>query len=32
MEEDIATFERALAWLKTDEPGISRSVRYRASW
>jgi hypothetical protein len=32
MEEDIATFERALAWLETDEPGIFRSVRYRASW
>jgi len=32
MEEDIAIFERALAWLETDEPGIFRSVRYRASW
>ena len=32
MAEDIAIFERALAWLETDEPGIFRSVRYRASW
>ena len=30
--EDIAIFERALAWLETDEPGIFRSVTYRASW
>jgi hypothetical protein len=30
--EDIAIFERALAWLQTDEPGIFRSVTYRASW
>ena len=32
MEEDIAIFERAVAWLQTDEPGIFRSVTYRASW
>ena len=32
MAEDIAIFERALVWLETDEPGIFRSVRYRASW
>ena len=32
MEEDITIFEKALAWVETDEPGILRSVRYRASW
>lgn len=32
MEEDIAIFERALAWLETKEPGVFRSVTYRASW
>ena len=32
MEEDIAIFERAIAWLETDEPGILRLVTYRASW
>ena len=32
VDEDIAIFERALAWLETEEPGIFRSVRYRASW
>jgi hypothetical protein len=32
MEEDTAIFERALAWCEVDEPGIFRSVRYRASW
>ena len=32
MEADIAIFEKALAWVETDEPGIFRSVRYRASW
>jgi hypothetical protein len=31
-DQDIAIFERALAWVETDEPGILRSVRYRASW
>jgi hypothetical protein len=30
--EDIATFEKAVAWVETDEPGIFRSVKYRASW
>jgi hypothetical protein len=30
--EDIAIFERALAWVETHDPGILRSVRYRASW
>ena len=32
IDQDIAIFERALAWVETDEPGIFRSVRYRASW
>ncbi len=32
MDEDITIFERALAWLETEEPGIFRSVTYRASW
>jgi hypothetical protein len=32
LDQDIAIFERALAWVETDEPGILRSVRYRASW
>ncbi len=32
MEADIAIFEKALAWVETDEPGIFRSIRYRASW
>jgi hypothetical protein len=32
LAEDIAIFERALAWVETDEPGIFRSVGYRASW
>jgi hypothetical protein len=32
IDHDIAIFERALAWVETDEPGILRSVRYRASW
>lgn len=32
IDHDISIFERALAWVETDEPGILRSVRYRASW
>jgi hypothetical protein len=32
IDHDIAIFERALAWLQTKEPGIFRSVTYRASW
>jgi hypothetical protein len=32
LDRDIAIFERALAWVETDDPGILRSVRYRASW
>lgn len=32
MAKDIAIFEKALEWLETDEPGIFRSVIYRASW
>ena len=32
MAEDIAIFERALAWCEADEPGVFRSVTYRASW
>ena len=32
LDQDIAIFERTLAWVETDEPGILRSVRYRASW
>jgi hypothetical protein len=32
LDQDTAIFERALAWVETDEPGILRSVRYRASW
>lgn len=32
MAEDIAIFERALAWYLTVEAGIFRSVLYRASW
>jgi hypothetical protein len=30
--EDISIFEKALAWLETKEPGVFRSVIYRASW
>ena len=32
MAKDIATFEKALEWYQADEPGIFRSVTYRASW
>jgi len=32
IDQDIAIFERALAWCEADEPGIFRSVTYRASW
>jgi hypothetical protein len=32
MAEDSAIFERALAWCEADEPGMLRSVTYRASW
>jgi hypothetical protein len=32
MEEDIAIFEKALAWLEADEPGVVRFIKYRASW
>jgi hypothetical protein len=32
IDQDIAIFERALAWVETEDPGILRSVRYRASW
>ena len=32
IDQDIAIFERALAWVETDEPGIFRSITYRASW
>jgi len=32
IDEDIAIFEKALAWREADEPGIFRSVTYRASW
>jgi hypothetical protein len=32
IDQDIAIFVRALAWLETDEAGIFRSVVYRASW
>jgi hypothetical protein len=32
IDQDIAIFERAVAWLETEEPGIFRSVSYRASW
>jgi len=32
IRDDIAIFERAIAWLETEEPGIFRSVVYRASW
>jgi hypothetical protein len=30
--EDIAIFERAIAWLDVKEYRVSRSVVYRASW
>lgn len=30
--EDIATFDKAIAWLDTKEKGVSREVIYRASW
>ena len=29
---DIQLFEDALKWLETKEPGVWRSVSYRASW
>jgi hypothetical protein len=32
MAHDIGIFERALAWLDTGEPGIVRTLTYRASW
>jgi hypothetical protein len=32
MAHDISIFEHALAWLDTDEPGIVRTLTYRASW
>jgi len=32
MEEDIAIFEKSLAWLETSEPGVVRFIKYRASW
>jgi len=32
MEEDIAIFEKALAWCEADEPGVVRFIKYRASW
>ena len=32
LEEDIAIFENALAWLETDESGVVRFIKYRASW
>jgi len=32
IDEDIAIFEKALAWCEADEPGIFRSITYRASW
>ncbi len=30
--EDIRIFKAALQWLRTEEPGVARSVHYRASW
>jgi hypothetical protein len=30
--EDVAIFEKALAWLQTEESRVFRSVKYRASW
>ena len=30
--EDMALFRDALAWLETEEPGVWRTVTYRASW
>jgi hypothetical protein len=30
--DDIAIFEKALAWLQTEELRVLRSVQYRASW
>ena len=32
IDQDVAIFESAIAWLETEEPGIFRSVVYRASW
>jgi hypothetical protein len=31
-EQNIAILEKALAWLETDEPGVVRFIKYRASW
>jgi hypothetical protein len=32
MAEDIRIFESALAWCQTAEPGVIRTLTYRASW
>lgn len=32
MAEDVAIFEAALVWIRTDKPDEFRSVRYEASW
>jgi hypothetical protein len=32
MAEDVAVFEAALIWLKTERPNEIRSLRYEASW
>lgn len=31
-EPTIETFEKALAWLKIEEKGVSKSIYYQASW
>ncbi len=32
MQEDLAIFRRALAWLEADEPDVWKFVTYQASW
>ncbi len=31
-DEDLRILKAALAWLRADETGVFRSIRYRASW
>ena len=31
-DETLSTFQLALDWVKTKEPGVARSISYRASW
>jgi hypothetical protein len=32
MQEDLAIFRWALAWLEAEEPGVWKSINYQASW